>query len=487
MDNKNDSEEFLAETDSPIIEIHDSKEASEPVEAEPDDKQIEDLPVIDLNFEMDEEMPQEEEIDDEMLANISNNLASQVKGEYESEEAVPVKKLPVGLIIAVAIVFALLLAMFFFIGTEKGQDILLRTDWGKKVLATIIGDTFGEETTYDDGTTTPTPLPSVAPTPTTAAPSDITPEPMVTEEVTPTPEITEAPVVTEAVEEPQTIYNFLLLGIEDVPEVEGQPKTDLIMLATVDTVNGTLHLTTILRDLLVQIPGYTDNTISSVYSEGGISVLYETMEKNLGIVPDGYLLVSYQGFRDMIDLLGGVTIELTSREANYLNKTNYISMPENRTVVAGENHMNGDQVLGYCRIRHVETKDMEYNDIGRTTRQRQVLYSVFEQLKAQSAADAYKILKSCLSYVTTDITGDECSAYLEEFLNMPAVEFADHRIPMDDTYQTTVVRKVSVLVADMPANREALLTLLYPETEEEAPEDGAADAAAEEETPAVTE
>lgn len=485
MDNRTDSEEFIPETDSPIIEIHDAGEEAEPVVPEPD-IQVEDLPVIDLNFELEEEMPQEEEIDDEVLANISSNLASQVKGEYESEEKEPEKKAPIGLIVAAIVVFALLSATFLLVGTKSGQNLLLRTDLGKKVLAVIIGDTFGETTNYDDGSLTPTLDPSLFLTPTEGA-LELTPEPTTTVELTPTPEITDEPVVTEPVEEDQTVYNFLLLGIEDVAEIEGQPKTDMVMLATVDTKSGMLHLTTILRDLLVQIPGYTDNTIASVYSEGGISALYDTMEKNFGIVPDGYLLVSYQGFRDMIDLLGGVTIELTAREATYLNKTNYISKPENRTVVAGENHLNGDQVLGYCRIRHVETETKEYNDIGRTARQRKVLYSIFEQLKNKSVTDAYQILKSCLSYVTTDITGEECTAYLEEFLNMPAIGFAEHRIPMDGTYQTNVVRKMSVLVADMPVNREALLALLYPE-EEETLENGVSEEGdMTKETPDVTE
>ncbi|MBQ9118922.1 MAG: LCP family protein [Lachnospiraceae bacterium] len=479
MDNRNDSDDFFIETDSAILEISNMQkeqeslpEAEELLSSEPP-MPAEELPELDLSFEFEEEMPQEKEIDDEELANISTNLASQVKGEYEEDEDEPERRVPVGLIIAAVAVFAVLALMFFFIGTDTGRKMLLDTSFGKSLVSSAIGDLFEDETNYADGTT-PGPVTEV-PQPTEGV-STLTPGPTMPAtgdtDITPTPDITEPPVVTEPVEEPQTVYNFLLLGIEDEPEVEGQPKTDLIMLATVDTKTGALHLTTILRDLLVQIPGYTDNTISSVYSQAGILVLYETMEKNLGIRPDGYLLVDYQGFREMVDLLGGVTVELTTKEAAYLNKTNYISLPENRNVVAGENHLNGDQVLGYCRIRHVETENKEYNDIGRTTRQRKVLYTIFQQLREQNVTDAYQLLKKCLSYVTTDITGDECTAYLEEFLNMPMVEFTEYRLPMEGTYQTNVVRKVSVLVADMPANREALLQLLYPEREDESDAEG---------------
>ncbi len=463
MDNKDDLEEFIPETDSPILEIRDDGEQSEP-ENEPEEMQ-EELPELDLSFDFEEEEPEKDDIDDEMLASISSNLASQVKGEYVQEEEEQVRRMPVGLIVAGSIVIGLLLLMFFFIGTDSGRKILLDTSFGKYLISSVGGEVFEENVTYAPGTLTPEPTTdpglTMTPEPTPDAVLTITPEPTDDPALTVTPE----PTITEAVQVPQTIFHFLLLGLEDEAQAEGSKKTDLLMLATLDTKNGELYLTTILRDLLVQIPGAQDNIISSVYSDGGITLLYDTLEKNLGIRPDGYLMVEYAGFRDIIDLMGGVNVELTAKEAAYLNKTNYISLPENRTVTEGENHLNGDQALGYCRIRHVETKNKEYSDIGRTTRQRELLYSLYGQLREQSATDAYKLLKKCLSYVTTDITGDDCTTYLEAILNMSSVNFTQHRIPMDDTYQTNVVRKMSVLVADMKYNREVLLQMIYPEGE----------------------
>ncbi len=480
MDNKDYSEEFIPETDSPILEIRDDGEQPLP-ESEPE-KVIEELPKLDLSFDFEEEMPESDEIDDEMLANISSNLASQVKGEYAQEtEAKPVRKIPLGLIIAGSIVVVLLLCMFFFIGTEPGRKLLLDTSFGRYLISSAAGEVFEEQVTYAPGTLTPAPATDPELTQNPEPTPEGTPEPTMDPALTVTPEPTPTPTVTEALLEPQTVFHFLLLGLEDEAQAEGAKKTDLMMLATMDTKNGELYLTTLLRDLLVQVPGSQDNIISAVYSEGGITLLYDTIEKNLGIRPDGYLLVEYAGFRDIIDLLGGVTVELTAKEAAYLNKTNYISMQENRTVVEGINQMNGDQALGYCRIRHVETQNKEYNDIGRTTRQRELLRTLFETLQKQSAADAYKLLKKCLSYVTTDITGDECTAYLEAILNMPDVQLTQHRIPMDDTYQTNVVRKMSVLVADMKLNRETLQKMIYPA--EELPQE----AATPEKTPAVTE
>ena len=87
----------------------------------------------------------------------------------------------------------------------------------------------------------------------------------------------------------------------------------------------TLKLTSLLRDSYVEIPGYKANKLNSAYSKGGVDLLIETIEKNYKIHIDGYASVNFEAFEKLVDMLGGVTIELGKEEAAYLNKTNYIS------------------------------------------------------------------------------------------------------------------------------------------------------------------
>ena len=82
-----------------------------------------------------------------------------------------------------------------------------------------------------------------------------------------------------------------------------------------------------MRDLLVEIPNHPDNKLNAAYQIGGIPLLYETIEHNFDLKIDGYCLVGFDDFESIIDLLGGIDISLTSAEANYLRKTNYISNP----------------------------------------------------------------------------------------------------------------------------------------------------------------
>ncbi len=229
-----------------------------------------------------------------------------------------------------------------------------------------------------------------------------------------------------------------------------------------NATRGEVKLTTILRDLFVTMPGSGEDTLCLAYARGGIALVYDTLERNLGIRPDGYLLFSYDKFRSFVDRLGGVTISLTAKEADYLNKTNYISMPENRTVASGENHLNGDQALGYCRIRHVGTAQNEYNDIGRTARCQRFIMALYEQNRGRGAAELYGILRECFALVTTDITGEECSSYLNLFLNMPESTFSTYRIPAEGSYTTSIIRGRAALVADLAENRAMWQDFLFP-------------------------
>ena len=115
-----------------------------------------------------------------------------------------------------------------------------------------------------------------------------------------------------------------------------------------NTYDNTIKLTSILRDTLVDLPGYSQNKINAAYAKGGADYLIEVIEKNFKIQIDGYASVDFDSFEDIVDSLGGVEIELSQKEADYLNTTNYISDPANRNVVAGLQVLNGNQVVGYC-------------------------------------------------------------------------------------------------------------------------------------------
>lgn len=297
--------------------------------------------------------------------------------------------------------------------------------------------------------------------------------PIPTSATTPTPEPTAVPLKFE-----KTIMNILLIGVENVDPVTGESltgkttsrgRTDSIVLLTINSEDKTVKLTSFMRDCYVSIPGKESNRINAAYAKGGVALLYDTLKENFGIVPDNYALVNFEDFRTIVDSLGGIDIKLSKKEADYLNKTNYISDPKNRNVQEGLNHMNGDQALGYSRVRHVATKENEKSDFGRTDRHREVIRAIIDQLKKLGYVDLFKFGLECLPLVTTDADAETIEKYLNMVIDIGVnnVELEDFRIPQDHTYNYLTVDKMSVLQIDIAKNRDLLWKFIYGESEEE--------------------
>ena len=258
----------------------------------------------------------------------------------------------------------------------------------------------------------------------------------------------------------QKIFNILLLGEENMGDsVRG--RSDMMMIATINAEKKSVKLTSIMRDCLVSIPGHLDNRINVAYTIGGVSLLYETLKVNLGVTIDNYVLVNFDNFEDIIDALGGVDVNISAQEARYLNTTNYISDPSNRTLAAGPNHLNGNQTLGYCRIRAVATASNEYSDFGRTSRQRNVLNQIYSSAVNMGYFELLGVANKCLSYVKTDLTAEEIEKYLNLILEIGIDKgIENHRIPVSGTFSEALLRDMIVTKIDLQANADALAAII---------------------------
>ena len=266
----------------------------------------------------------------------------------------------------------------------------------------------------------------------------------------------------------QKVINILLVGEE---QIENAKNTDSMIVATLNRETNELSILSLMRDLYVEIPGHSSNKLNAAYSLGGIDLLEETIENNFGIQLDGYILVTFDTFETIIDLLGGVTVTLTANEASYLNRTNYISNPSNRNVVTGTQTLNGNQALGYCRVRYVST-GKEINDFGRTARQRAVLNAIFEKIKRKSVLELVSFMNKVFANVqlTTDISQNKFSDYLTEFVDLNINELNQYRIPADNGFYDDKVyigsRKSSVLIPnDWEETRALVHKYIYGEEE----------------------
>lgn len=262
--------------------------------------------------------------------------------------------------------------------------------------------------------------------------------------------------------------SFLLIGEEAIGESEGSGvngRSDSMMVLTVNTEKKTVKLISFMRDLYVDIPGYGFNRLNASYQLGGSELVSKTLNSNFGIYVDGYVKVNFDGFSDIIDAVGGVEITLTEEEALYLNTTNYISKRKYRTVVAGKQTLNGNQALGYCRVRKRACITGETDDYGRTARQRLVIEDIFKKVKKMRLFDMLGLAYDALPMISTDIPKKEIISYVKLAASMDLKKLETSRIPANGTFTGQEVRlgnvAAKVLVPDLEANKQILVDFLY--------------------------
>lgn len=272
---------------------------------------------------------------------------------------------------------------------------------------------------------------------------------------------------TSAARSEDYVTNYLIFGIE---EFGGAENTDSMMIASINTKDNTIKLTSLLRDSYVDIPGHNPNKLNAAFSRGGAKMLMATIEQNYKIQLDGYASVNFKSFEKIVDKLGGISIELGKEEAHYLNTTNYISKKSNRNLKAGVNKLNGNQVVGYCRVRKVKTLGGANNDYGRIVRQQRVLEAIFNSYKSKSVFKLLGITKDCLGYVTTNLTQSQIDKAIEDVVENKIKTLEKFRIPVDGAFDDP--REYNgvgdPLVLDWAVNRQELYKFIFNDTEKEA-------------------
>ena len=240
------------------------------------------------------------------------------------------------------------------------------------------------------------------------------------------------------------IINIMLIGQDRRPG-EGRTRSDVMILCTINKKTKEVTFTSFMRDLYVAIPGYADNRMNATYAFGGMKLLDKCLENNFGVHVDGNIEVDFDGFIDVIDLLGGVDIYLSNSEANHLIRQGHY-------VTQGMNRLNGKAALAYARNRSIGD-----GDFSRTERQRKVLDSLFEKCRGMSLAQLKSLMEKALPMITTDMTNRQILDYLTGFVPMLGdMKVNTNRIPADGTYKYASIRGMSVLVAELEPNRAIL-------------------------------
>lgn len=255
----------------------------------------------------------------------------------------------------------------------------------------------------------------------------------------------------ETIEKTENIINILLIG-QDARKGWDRSRSDTMMLVTVNVQDKTITLTSFLRDIYVQIPGYLNNKLNATYVFGGMELLNQTLEHNFGVQVDGNVEVDFSRFPEVIDLLGGVDIELRDDEARYINQK-LAEEGIQSSLTGGLQSLDGNQALWYSRIRKLDADA----DFSRTNRQRKVINSLIEKFRNAKLTTLLGLLDELLPMIATDMTNSEILGYATDLFPILAdCTIVSQRIPADNEYVLGSIDGMSCIFADMEAARKLL-------------------------------
>lgn len=253
------------------------------------------------------------------------------------------------------------------------------------------------------------------------------------------------------------VMNIMLYGSDQRPNDGGQyGNADAMVLLSIDTKHKKLKMTSFMRDLWVMVPGKREYRINTAYLLGGPRLSIETVEKNFGIKIDKYAVVDFQTFPKIIDTLGGVTIDITQPEADYLNALRLTTEFQ-----PGPCHMNGEVALDYARARKLKG-----DDFGRTQRHRTVLSTVIKQFRSANLSQISSSLEQIMPMITTDLTKEERVQMLPSAMAYMKYEIVEYRLPQDGdfryaTYYYKDTPMNVLVIEDMEQARKDLRAFIY--------------------------
>ncbi len=259
------------------------------------------------------------------------------------------------------------------------------------------------------------------------------------------------------------VKNILLIG-NDSRSADESGRSDAMILVSISSKTNSIHLTSLLRDIYVDIPGHDGNRLNAAYAFGGPELLMETLEQNFDIEVNRYMLVNFQAFANLVDAVGGVTLELTNEEVQYVNGylveynqlegraegTDYLD-----SSLSGTIHLNGPQALAYCRNRYIGS------DFARTERQRKVISAAMKNAPLALVTNGSELIESVTSNITTNLTSTEFSGLMMQAPMMLTYDMVSGSIPLEGTYSNANIRGMAVLEVDFEANIDYIQKEIY--------------------------
>jgi LCP family protein required for cell wall assembly len=219
---------------------------------------------------------------------------------------------------------------------------------------------------------------SATPTPFQPRPATLTPIYTPAPTITPTPKIPDMPGAPRAplLTKPEGLITFLIMGSDYRPATGF--RTDVMLLVFMNPKTGLVSVVSFPRDLWVYVTNWQMQRLNTAYPHGGFGTMQDTLEYNFGVIPDYYLITNFNGFKSIVDTLGGIEVNTAYRLSDSCeippgSGTRWCS------VGPGLMHMDGDLALWYVRSRYTSS------DFDRGRRAQEVMQALFAKMISLNA------------------------------------------------------------------------------------------------------
>ncbi len=257
----------------------------------------------------------------------------------------------------------------------------------------------------------------------------------------------------------EKIINVLLIGSDASTEEPGRANitdkgnTDVMMMVSINTVDKKIKLVSFMRDSYTYMDQFDRYAkLNAACANGGPAYLVETIENDYKIEIDGYALVDFDSFKQVIDVLGGVSVDVPTHVGKFIN------IPSGKNVL-----LNGEQALMFSRVRYSD-KD---GDISRVARQRQVVNALIDKAKNATLTEINDVADVILANVRTNISKKSILSYAAKAVTegWANYEITEITMPTPDTRYGYNSRSTAwIWVVDYPLAAQKLQNEIYGET-----------------------
>lgn len=249
--------------------------------------------------------------------------------------------------------------------------------------------------------------------------------------------------------------NILLLGTDTGGKLN-YGRTDAMIILSIHTQTGAVKMASLARDMWVDIPGLSlPNRINAANAFGGPYLAMKTVNAALNMNIREYCSINFSGLEKVVDLLGGVSLEITKEEAGIVGAR----------VQKGVALLNGEQALAYARIRKLDS------NFGRNERQRKLLEALFHTiLQTRDAKQLFTILSGALPHLATNLELGDMFTLLAAAMKTKALSLETLSLPQTGDFHYDAADGKSKIIFDQDATVSALHAFIYGK---DAPQDGA--------------